>query len=220
MLLVHRAIPARSPSARPPLLVLLHGIGADEDDLLPLVPSLDPRFLVVSARAPDPEPPGYRWYAIDWMTTPPSADPAEIAASRDLLARFVEEVVPAHGADPSRVFLLGFSQGAIMSMAVLLSRPDLVRGVVAHSGRISRLAGSDATAEALSRAEALLLHGEEDPVIPVSEGRKAHQVLATLLGPRARFASYPGLGHGISQESLDELARWLKERLDAEAGGR
>ncbi len=220
MLLVHRAIPARSPSAKPPLLILLHGIGADEEDLLPLVPSLDPRFLVVSARAPDPEPPGYRWYAIDWMTTPPSADPAEIVASRDLLARFVEEAVSTYGADPARVFLLGFSQGSIMSLALLLARPDLVRGVVAHSGRLSRLAGSDATAEALSRAEVLQLHGEEDPVIPVSEGRKAHQVLAPLLGSRAGFVSYPGLGHGISQESLDEVSRWLKARLDAEPGGR
>src|SRR5512142_2797709 len=110
MLLATRALPPRSPSPTPPLLVLLHGIGADEEDLLPLAQLLDPRFLVVSARAPhEAEPMGHRWYAIDWTTTPPRADPAEMAASRDLLARFVEEATAAHGADPSRVFLLGFS---------------------------------------------------------------------------------------------------------------
>src|SRR5512146_1600808 len=131
MPLVHRIIAPRKPSARPPLLVLLHGIGADEEDLVPLAPSMDPSFLILSVRAPTPEPPGYRWYAIDWTTAPPRADPAEVAASRDLLASFVEAAVKEHGVDPSRVFLMGFSQGAIMSLALLLGRPELVRGVVA-----------------------------------------------------------------------------------------
>lgn len=214
-MLAFRAVAPRSPSPRPPLVALLHGIGADEDDLLPLVPSLDPRLLVVSARAPHPEPPGWRWYEIDWLSTPPRADPAEIVASRDLLARFLEETVPAQGADPSRVFLLGFSQGAIMALALLLSRPDLVRGVVAHSGRLARVPGSAATPEALARAEVLLLHGEEDPVVPAAEGRKAHDVLAPLLGPRVQLVAYPGLGHGLSPESISEAARWLTARLDA-----
>ncbi len=218
MHLAHRILPPRSPSASPPLLVLLHGIGADEDDLLPLAPMLDPRFLIISARAPHPEPPGHRWYAIDWTVGPPRADPAEIVASRELLARFVEEATAEHGVEPSRVFLLGFSQGAIMALALLLARPDLVRGVVAHSGRLARIPGGDATAEALARAEVLLLHGEEDPVIPAAEGRKAYQVLAPLLGPRVAFVGFPGLGHGISQESIVAAARWLAARIDAAPG--
>jgi len=214
MHLDHRIVAPTSPCACPPLLVLLHGIGTDEDDLLPLVPSLDPRFLVISARAPYPEPPGYRWYAIDWVMTPPSADPAEIASSRDLLASFVEEATSKHGIDPSCVFLLGFSQGAIMALALLLARPDLVRGVVAHSGRLARIAGGESRAEQLSRAEVLLLHGEEDPVVPVAEGRKAYQVLESLIGPRARFVEFPGLGHMISRASIGEAARWLTARID------
>lgn len=215
MLLAHVSIPPRAPSARPPLLLLLHGIGADEQDLLPLVPHLDPRLHVISARAPhQAEPMGYRWYEIDWSTTPPRADPAEIVASRELLARFVVEATVAHGTDPARTFLLGFSQGAIMSLALLLERPDLVRGVVAHSGRLARLPGPEAAPEALARAEVLQLHGVEDPVVPVDQCRRAHQVLATLLGPRATFRPFEGLGHGISGESLGEATRWLTERLD------
>ncbi len=214
MPLAHRVLAPRTPSPRPPLLVLLHGIGADEEDLLPLAPLLDRRFLVISARAPTPEPPGYRWYAIDWMTSPPSADPAEIIASRELLARFLEGVVAEHGVDPARVFLLGFSQGAIMALALLLARPELVRGVVAHSGRLARLAGSDGTASALSRAEVLLLHGAEDAVVPAAVGRKADQVRAALLGARATWVGFPGLGHAISPESIGVAAGWLTERLD------
>jgi phospholipase/carboxylesterase len=216
MLFVHRVVPPRAPSARPPLLVLLHGIGADEDDLLPLAPYLDPRFLVISARAPhEAEPMGHRWYAIDWSVVPPRADPAEIVVSRDLLARFVEQAVVAHGADPARVFLLGFSQGAIMSLALLLARPDLLRGVVAHSVRLVRLPAPDPTPEALAGVDVLLLHGSQDEVIPVGEGRKAYQVLAPWLGARVTFREFDGLGHGISNESLDEAARWLSERLGA-----
>ncbi|HET9595158.1 MAG TPA: phospholipase [Anaeromyxobacteraceae bacterium] len=216
MLLVHEARPPRAPSARPPLLVLLHGIGADERDLLPLAPHLDPRFQVVSARAPhEAEPMGHRWYAIDWSATPPRADAAEMAASRDLLGRFLEEATAAYGTDPARTFLLGFSQGAIMALSLLLARPALVRGVVAHSGRMSRLPGPEPSAEALAHASALVLHGAQDEVVPVGEGRKAHAILAPLLGPRVAYREYDDLAHGISEESLADAAQWLSERLDA-----
>ena len=218
MPLVHRPVAPRAPSERPPLLVLLHGIGADEEDLLPLARFFDPRFLVVSARAPHrAEPMGYRWYAIDWANTPPRADPVEIAASRDLLARFVEEATAAHGTDPARTFLFGFSQGAIMSLALLLARPDLVRGVVAHSGRLARLPGPEPTPEALSRAEVLLLHGTRDEVVPAAQGHKAYQVLVPLLGARVAYRAFDALGHGISEESIAEAARWLTARLDGRA---
>ncbi|HZZ85157.1 MAG TPA: alpha/beta fold hydrolase [Anaeromyxobacteraceae bacterium] len=215
MLLEHRMLPPRTPSDRPPLLVLLHGIGADEGDLLPLALSLDPRFLVISARAPhEAEPMGYRWYAIDWTATPPRGDPGELAASRELLARFIAEAPAAYGTDPSRTFLLGFSQGAIMALALLLAMPDLVRGVVAHSGRLARLPGPDPTPEALSGAEVLLLHGAEDEVVPAAMGRKAFEVLRSLLGTRVAYRELEGLAHGISEESLGEAARWLAARLD------
>jgi len=218
MLLVHRVVAPRAPSERPPLLVLLHGIGTDEEDLLPLARFLDPRFLVVGARAPhEAEPMGYRWYAIDWAATPPRGDPVEMVASRDLLARFVEEATAAYGTDPSRLFLLGFSQGAVMSLALLLARPDLVRGVVAHSGRLARLPGPDPTPEALSRADVLLLHGAQDEVIPAAQGHKAYQVLEPLLGGRVAYRAFDGLGHGISEVSLGEAARWLTARLDDRA---
>jgi phospholipase/carboxylesterase len=214
MLLAHQLVPPRSPSSRPPLLLMLHGIGADENDLLPLARAFDPRLLVVAARAPHDEPPGYRWYQIDWSVVPPRADANEIAAARDLLARYVEELVAEQHVDTERVFLLGFSQGAIMSTTLLLSRPDLVRGVIAHSGRLSRVPGADATAAQLTRAHALVLHGSDDPVVPVAQGRKAYEVLAGLIGDRAEWHEYPGLGHGISEESLGEALRWVSARLD------
>lgn len=218
MLLVHQSLAPRVPSAQPPLLLLLHGIGADEADLAPLAPHLDPRFHVIAARAPhEAEPMGYRWYAIDWTATPPRGDVAELVASRELLARFVEEATAAYGTDPRRTYLFGFSQGAIMSLALLLARPDLVRGVVAHSGRLARLPGPAPTPESLSGAAVLLLHGAEDEVVPAAQGYRAYEVLSPLLGPRVAHRAFEGLGHGISSESLAEAARWLSDRLDGQA---
>ena len=214
MQLVHRVVPPRVASPRPPLLVLLHGIGADENDLLPLAPAFDPRLLVVSVRAPHDEPPGYRWYEIDWSAVPPRADPAEIEAARDLLAAWLERLVADRGVDPARVLLFGFSQGAIMSTSLLLSRPGLVRGVVAHSGRLARIAGADATAAQLAHARALVLHGADDPVVPAAQERKAYEVLAGLLGDRAGWRAYEGIGHGISDASLADAVAWVAARLD------
>lgn len=218
MELFHRVLRPLVPSERPPVVFLLHGVGADEEDLLPLARGLDPRLLVVAVRAPDEEGPvGFRWYRIDWSASPARADPAEVERSRDRLARFVAEAVAAHGADPARVFLYGFSQGAIMSLALLLARPELVRGVVAHSGRLAKLPGVEPAPAALAHAHALLLHGAEDEVVPVELGRKAREVLAPLLRERLTYREIPGLAHGISDESAAEAARWLTGRLDAAA---
>jgi phospholipase/carboxylesterase len=112
------------------------------------------------------------------------------------------------------VFLLGFSQGAIMALALLLSRPELLRGVVAHSGRLARLPGPESGPAALAHAAVLLLHGAQDEVVPVAQGRRAHELLAPLLGARVIYREFEDLGHGISNESLGEAARWLSAELD------
>jgi phospholipase/carboxylesterase len=214
--LVHSTVLPRSPGRRPPLLLLLHGVGADEQDLLPLAGLFDPRFLVVAVRAPhEVEPMGYGWYAIDWAQTPPRGDPAQIVDSRERLARFVEEARAAHRTDPERTFLFGFSQGAIMSLALLLAHPELVAGVVAHSGRLARLPGAPPSPDALAHASALVLHGSADDVVPVDNARRAQEVLAPLLPGRFEARVFDGLAHGVSRESAAAAARWLTARLDA-----
>lgn len=203
-----------SRAARPPLLVLLHGIGADEHDLLGLADALDPRLAVASLRAPhEAEPMGYAWYALDWTTTPPTPDLAQAEASRARLAAFLPELTARLGADPERVFLFGFSQGATLALALALTRPELLRGVVLHSGRV--LPGVEATAlpaPALARLEALVLHGVHDDVLPVERGRETRDLLAPRLGARLAYREHD-VGHGVSAASLDDAARWLAARL-------
>ena len=202
------------PSERPPLLVMLHGVGADEGDLLPLAAHLDPRLLCVSVRAPhEYAVMGYSWFDIDWSTVPPTYDLAQAEESRAALAALLPGLVREHGADPAGTFLLGFSQGGAVALAVALTRPELVRGVVVHSGRlIPDLPSRAAPAPALARLEALVLHGTDDPVIPVERGRELRDVLTPLLGDRLVYAEHEA-GHEITAASLDDVRSWLGARL-------
>jgi phospholipase/carboxylesterase len=199
------------PTSRPPLLVLLHGIGADENDLLPIAEALDPRFLVASVRAPfEAAPMGNAWFAIDFGTVPPRHDLAQAEESREALCALLPELVARHGVDASRTFLLGFSQGAAMALAVALTRPDLVRGAVLHSGRV--LPGPAAPPEALGRLEALVIHGVDDDVLPVRCGREIRDLLAPWLGDRLTYREHDA-GHFVTPATLDDVAAWLAARV-------
>lgn len=204
------------PSPRPPLLVLLHGIGADELDLLPVADALDPRLLTVSLRAPyEAEPMGYAWYALDWRTTPPTPRLDQAQASRERLAGYLPELVEDSGADPDRVFLFGFSQGAAMALAVALTRPELLRGAVIHSARalpFLRSPEGRAAPGALAQLDALVLHGVEDDVIPVAAGREVRDLVAPLLGERLTYREHDA-GHFVTAESARDAARWVAARI-------
>ena len=202
------------PSDRPPLLVLLHGIGADELDLLPGADALDPRLLAVSLRAPhDSEPMGYAWYALDWSAAPPAPDLEEAARSLEELALAIPELQRRTGAEPSRTLLFGFSQGATMALGLALTRPELVRGVILHSGRVLQgLERRAAPAEKLAALEALVLHGVHDDVLPVERGREIRDLVAPLLGPRLEYREHDA-GHFVTRESIGDAAKWIGARI-------
>lgn len=201
-------------SDRPPLLVLLHGIGADEHDLLPIADALDPRLLAVSVRAPyEAAPMGHAWYALDWSTSPPVPDLEQAERSREALAAFLPELGARLGIAPSRTFLFGFSQGATMALGLALTRPELVRGVILHSGRVLQgLERRAAPAGRLAGLEALVLHGVDDDVLPVERGRETRDLLSPLLGSRLEYREHDA-GHFVTQASVGDAAKWLAARI-------
>lgn len=202
------------PSERPPLLVLLHGIGADERDLLPLAEMLDPRLLCVSVRAPhEAAPMGYAWYEIDWTASPPRSDLAQAEVSREALVALLQQLPARHGTDPARTFLLGFSQGAAMALAVALTRPDLARGAVLHSGRaLPHVEPLIAPAAALAGLEVLVVHGVDDDVVPIANGRELRDLLAPRLGDRLTYREHEA-GHFVTAATLQDAAAWLRARV-------
>lgn len=217
---------AREPRAeaggggRPPLLLLLHGVGSNEEDLFGLSPYLDARFLVVSARAPFVLGAGaFGWFNIEFTPRGLVADIEQAKQSLKMLPVFIEEAVAAYGADASRVYLGGFSQGAMMSLALMLTRPERVAGVAAMSGRLpAQVLERPPDREALEGLPVIVTHGTYDPVLPVENGRAARDFLKTL-PVELTYREYP-MGHEVSVESLRDVTEWLGKSLDAGRAGR
>jgi phospholipase/carboxylesterase len=135
--LQHLVHPPKVEISTPPLLILLHGVGSNEHDLFGLAPYLDERFLILSARAPITLMRGsYAWFHLEFIENRPHINSVEAEGSRRAILGFVDEAARAYDADPGRVYLLGFSQGAIISLSAMLTQPEALVGVVAMSGRI------------------------------------------------------------------------------------
>ena len=208
--LVHR-VRLAAPGA--PLLLLVHGYGSNEDDLFSLVPYLDGRFTAVSVRAPHAYPPGYGWYDITFTERGILRDEAMIEGSGERLETFLREAVDAYGASPTQVYLLGFSQGAAMTLQLFLTRPELLAGAVALSGHVPDVGwNARASGEALAGKPVFVGHGTADPVVPVAAGRDAQTRLGTL--PLSlTYRERPGMGHTIDGELLAEVSAWLSARI-------
>ena len=209
--LTHVVLPPReATSARPPALLLLHGRGADERDLVGFAAALDPRLLVISARAPGPLGPGFHWYELGSAGLP---DAASFTRSRDLLDRFLDEIVAGYNIDPTRLFLLGFSQGAVMSGAMLLTRPAKVAGAVLLSGYLPLRSELTTDETGLRGKPVFVGHGVRDAVISVHFGREADSYLRGA-GAVPTYREYP-VAHQIDDVELRDIADWLVARLDA-----
>jgi len=177
----------REPAGEPAgALVLLHGRGADERDLFPLLDLLDPerRLLGVTPGGPHYLPPGGRhWYALGGIPTP---DPATFAATAPRLAGFLDALpVPM-----DRVVLGGFSQGTVMSYAMSLGpgRPRPA-GLVAMSGFLPRVADWPLEPERLRGVPVGIAHGSLDPVIPAQFAAEAEATLSAAGADVLRLSS-------------------------------
>lgn len=201
------------------LVVFLHGYGADGADLLgladPLGPHL-PQTAFFAPNAPEPcsgNPFGRQWFPIPWLdgSSEEAARQGLIAAAADLNG-YLDALLAAEGLGPEALALVGFSQGAMMSLHVAPRRAQPVAGVVAISGRLLRPEALEA--EAVVRPPVLLIHGDQDPVVPFEDMSRAGNALVA-----AGFDTYghvmQGTGHGIAPDGLGVTLQFLRERLPA-----
>lgn len=207
--------PDEHTGGKPPLLIALHGIGSNEQDLVALQPHLDPRFFVVSAQAPYEYmfPGGYSWFGLQILPgNQVKIDVEQLRQSRDKLVAFVDEVTEAYGTDPKRVYLLGFSQGSMMSYGVLATAPEKLAGIVAMSGRYLPDLIGDVDEEKVRDFPILVTHGTHDDVLPVEHGRLTRDALLAL-PVKLQYKEYP-MGHEVSLESIRDVRNWLTDRLN------
>lgn len=212
MSLLYRERPAAGEPAG--LLILHHGRGADEHDLLGLADQLDPqrRLHAITPRAPLTVPgwPGYHWYTVPRVGHP---DPETFHAAQDRLAAFHDEVWQRTAITPARTVLAGFSMGAVMSYALALAgqRP-VPAGVLALSGFIPSVAGWEPDLTTRPQLPVMIVHGRGDPVIDVQFARDAHELLRAAGLPVSYLES--DAAHHIDPDQLPAMSGWVAAALD------
>jgi phospholipase/carboxylesterase len=200
-------VPPRAPGLSR-TLVLLHGYGADEHDLVPVARELDPRLRVVSLQGPIAlGGPMRAWFD---LTQDPrgqiSFDLEEARAAVQGAAAAVAEIA----AGSPRPFLLGFSQGAGIALGVALLRPELAAGVLSLSGVARALDDRDhAAPDKLRGFPVFAAHGLQDPLIPSELGRRLRDDL-TKLGADVEWHEYD-MGHMLVPEEIADAREWLKK---------
>ncbi|MBN1398608.1 MAG: prolyl oligopeptidase family serine peptidase [Bacteroidetes bacterium] len=209
-LLVSKTAPISSTeSGSYPALIFLHGRGTDENDLLELAEYLDPRLLIAGVRAPYTfSYGGYTWFDLDDNGT---VDIDQVIKSRDSFLDWFEYFKNQNPVDPKRIFLFGFSMGAMMSLALSLSYPRLFKGVIAHSGLLLQNERLCYKWDDLKGLSFLIAHGSNDPIVPVEFGRETFNQLKKK-DIDVIYKEYP-IQHSISDRSIFDISAWLKKQI-------
>lgn len=197
-------------SGKSPLLLLLHGYGSNEEDLFSFANELPEEYFIVSARAPfDMMYGSYAWYAINFDADENKfSDLGQARASRDIISRFIDELIEKYPIDKEDVTLIGFSQGCILSYAVAVSYPEKIRRVVAMSGYFNpEIAVDDYLENDFGKLKIFASHGSVDQVVPVEWARKAEPYLKKI-GIDIVYKEYP-VGHGVAPQNFFDFRNWL-----------
>ncbi len=203
------------------LVVLLHGWGADGNDLIGLAPALAPALPEAEFLSPDGPFDcdagfGRQWFSLgDRSPQGDMSEPvmtARLAAVAPMIDAFIDAALKERDLAADKLALVGFSQGTMAALYVGLRREGGPAGVLGYSGHL--VAGAALAEEARAKPEILLVHGEMDEILPVAATRYAEQMLKKH-GLKVSAIYRPGLGHGIDEEGLRQGAAFLKRVLAA-----
>jgi len=200
---------APSPSDPEQLLILLHGYGSNERDLYQLGPYVSDRHRIISVRAPMAlEREMYAWFPLAFTPEGIRVDRKEAAQACEQFCDFLREVTSTYLPKGGKPWLMGFSQGAVMSYLAALNEPGLVNGVIALSGKLPENADElNLESDHFRTLPFLVMHGTYDDVLPVENGTEAREWLSGTLED-ITYHQY-GMGHEIIPEQLAHIREWL-----------
>lgn len=200
------------PAENPPLLILLHGYGSNELDLFSFADELPETLVIVSLRAPyEMGHGGYAWYDINLDSKNNKfSDLNQARKSLQKITTTIDYIKTKHNTNPNNTFLLGFSQGAILSYALSFNFPNKIEHVIALSGYLnSELIPKENTQKI--HTDYYISHGAVDQVIPVELARKAGPFLDSK-GLKNEYSEYP-VGHGVAPQNFFSFKKWIENRL-------
>lgn len=206
------AVPAgRAETERTPLVVVMHGRGADANDLADIAPMIDGpsgyRFLFPNAPKAWEAAPGMT-FGFTWFDgLPPDAN--SLRSARTRLSEFVDAALERFPTPAGKLVLAGFSQGALMALDVGLRRDD-VAGVVAMSGALDERDLPDLGSR--KDLPVLIVHGTADEMINVNMARRARRVLETS-GLQPEYHEFP-MGHQVTTESMAIVSEFIRKCLE------
>ncbi|TMM28863.1 phospholipase [Polaribacter aestuariivivens] len=202
----------KKASENPPLLILLHGYGSNEQDLFSFAEELPDELLIISAQAPlSMGFGGYAWYTINFDDVNGKfSDLKEAKESIDKIATFIDEIKKKYNTNSDKTFLLGFSQGAILSYSLSFFYPKKVNYVIALSGYINTELLPQNMPTHL-KTEYYSSHGTVDQVLPVDWARNTKPFLDKLRVENV-YSEY-NVGHGVAPQNFYSFKSWIETRL-------
>ncbi|MBT8236191.1 MAG: dienelactone hydrolase family protein [Bacteroidia bacterium] len=212
--LFHLYKPAESQTGKQPAIFLFHGYGSDEEDLFSFASELPSKLAVISVRAPRPMNPfGNAWYTLNFEAPQGKwSDVEEAIESREMIFSFIDEAIETYKLDPENINLLGFSQGAVLSYAIALSRPEKIKNLMALSGYIDlKVVEEGFENKPIKNLNIYISHGQVDQVIPAEWAQASSETLKSL-GVEHTYEEYP-VGHGVSPQNFYSLKAWLEQHI-------
>jgi phospholipase/carboxylesterase len=197
-------------TTKPPLLLLLHGVGGNEQNLFSFANELPDNFLVVSARGPlTLGPESFAWFQVNFTGGHPQINEQQAEAARVTILDFIENLKHEVDFDEKQVYLMGFSQGGIMSYSVALTEPEKIKGIAVMSGRLlPEVKPLIADEKRLEKLKVFISHGKQDAVLHFPFATDAVAYLQTKrIHPE--FHPYDE-GHTINKQMFDDVNLWLK----------
>lgn len=195
-----------------PLIIFLHGHGGSENDLFGLKDSLPARYTYLSVRAPMTLTDGvFQWFDKTNRTGEYDGNTAQMKNSERLVAEFVVAAIQKYRTSANKVYLVGFSQGAMVSYYVALHHPQAIGGIAALSGTmLPSLRAEVEPGKPLGMPATFIGHGTFDAILPFALAIEADRLLKSG-SVTVQFHAYPGLGHSINDAEVADLKHWLEQ---------
>ncbi len=203
------ASPSSEADSVYPTILALHGRGSNEHDLISLASYLPQKFLWISPRGTFTlGPDSFEWFQITQIGKP---DPIRLANALNTIDTFIDEIIENYPVDKNKLYLLGFSQGSIVSMSYALTKPQHVAGVIAQSGYIPHESGLQIDEAGIKNKPFILTHGIQDSLLPVDWARDSRDTLQKL-DVNLEYHEF-NIGHQVCEESLTVINTWLEKQI-------
>lgn len=189
-----------------PTIFTLHGKGSNEKNMLNLLTPLFDEFIVVGIRGDLHLGMGYQYYELKGLGNPIRETFDE---SIQKLEAFIQYATDKYPIDSDKRYLLGFSQGAILSMTLALTMGEQLKGVVALNGYVPEFVKTEYPLRSVKDVSIFISHGEFDSVFPIRIGHE-NEAFFHNLTQRLTFKTYP-MDHGVSEENQQDFLKWIKE---------